>query len=252
MTPDSVMTKQTHFPYSSINPFHQAGAASILNLFQDMASEHAMALEVSGFDLAKKNLKWVVTRYHMHIKEPIAWMRPFRVHTWRTPCKNLYEMRQFSITDLDDTPLVTATGVWVMVNKTTGRPVRLNRFFSRPMLDCDPDFRIDLPDIRLPCTPDHEKEFTAYHRDIDLNNHVNHTVYLGWALESVPADIFQCFFPEKIDMGFQNETLQGQTAVAMTQVIKTRTQVMSLHEIIEKNRRTPLSKVNISWKPNNH
>lgn len=115
-------------PYSAINANGRVKADWLLNVFQDVASQECSQLGISGFDMAKKQLKWVVAQYHIHIHDAFEWMMPMTINTWRAPWRNLYEVRQFSLTPVTFSdqkrlpPLVTATGIWILIRAESENP----------------------------------------------------------------------------------------------------------------------------------
>ena len=47
--------------------------------------------------------------------------------------------------------------------------------------------------------------------DLDPNRHVNNTVYAGWAMESVPAEIADHCRATRLEIAFRSEALYGDT-----------------------------------------
>ncbi|MBF0376705.1 MAG: hypothetical protein HQK72_04400 [Desulfamplus sp.] len=150
----NIYEKKTAIGYSTIAKHGTIKIVSIMNFLQDAASEHAHLMGISGFDLAKENLGWVIFRYHIEIKNHPDWQEKIRVQTYRFPCKNLYEIRVLTITkDVQknikneqenftspeikikerDNEFVNAKGCWIMINKKNGRPVRLSRFTDKEL-----------------------------------------------------------------------------------------------------------------------
>ncbi|MCA1787917.1 MAG: hypothetical protein LC657_18240, partial [Desulfobacteraceae bacterium] len=116
MTLKSVFTQKMTLPYSAMGANGHIRIDRILNLFQDIAGIHAHQLGISGFDLAKKNVKWVISRYQIRVHDILKWPQPFELKTWRLPWKNLYELRQFAIVDKEGTTFISALGIWIMIN----------------------------------------------------------------------------------------------------------------------------------------
>ncbi len=250
MKADSVLTRHIVFPYSAIDARHRPRIPLLLHFFQDLAAEHAACLNISGLDLGKKNYKWVISKYHIRISGKISWMDQLTIKTWRTPFKNLYDMRQFEIQDHNDTVLVSATGVWIMINKNTLKPVRLDRFMTGKLLESpDPNLDFRLPEIKYSGPADIEKCFDIEYQNIDLNQHVNNTVYLNWALETVPVEMMTDYFPTQIDMSFHRESYHGQKILSQLKISDQGSSRISSHRILENENQTVLSMVNIKWAP---
>jgi len=176
---------------------------SIMNFLQDAASEHASAMGVSGFDLARKNLAWVISRYQIEIKKRPSWKDQIQIETWRSPIKNLYELRQFRIVNGSNGEIVTARACWVMIKKVNNRPVRLSSYLSGKYLEENLTSTMDIfQDLKKPVNVDFELPFRIRMQDLDLNGHVNNAIYVGWAIETVPEDFYRKQRPEHIDVIF--------------------------------------------------
>ena len=191
--PATFHEKKGMVDYATIDHRGNIKIVAIMNFLQNAASEHAARMGASGFDLAEKDLGWVIHRYHIRINGTAPWQTPLSIKTFRFPHRNLYEMRQMTLSTPNNTerstlPLAQATVCWVMISKKSGKPVRLGKFMS-PTL-CAPlsfltlhqnskaiGYEIKYPhnndsassltsDEALPPSPDNEKAF--YHfPDID-------------------------------------------------------------------------------------
>ena len=57
----------------------------------------------------------------------------------------------------------------------------------------------------------------ARRSDVDMNSHINNVVYLGWALESVPEDVYSGFTLYEMEMDFKAECKAGDTVQSSVQ-----------------------------------
>ena len=164
---------------------------TLLNYLQDVASEHAKGLGLSVTDLYPRNFTWVLSRYHIKIERYPLWGESIKVETWPSGRQRLLAIRDFEATDEKGDTLVLATSSWILINLQNKRPLRLDDSLPEyPVLDrrtIEDDFKplpvLEKTDIELP--------FRVRMSDLDLNTHVNHTVYIQWALETVPQEILQ-------------------------------------------------------------
>ncbi len=252
--PDFNHTVQTRsrIGYSAIGALGQFKIVSIMNLLQDAASDHAALLGLSGFDLAKKNLTWVISRYRIDIKRAPSWSDDITIKTWRQPWKNLYELRHFAITDKKDRDIVRAKAAWVMVKKENKKPVRLSRFIpgTENIKRNSPEdtlFNVLNPPEKTDCL----HSFKVRMSDLDLNRHVNNAIYVGWAVETVPEYLNLEFRPRRIDVRFQNESFYGDPIASKTEIIQMKTHVKTRHSIFKTDPKLELARLNILWKPFN-
>ncbi|MBF0199718.1 MAG: hypothetical protein HQK66_00100 [Desulfamplus sp.] len=194
--------KKMTIGYSAIDYRGNLKIVSIMNFLQDTASEHASLLGVSGIDLARENLAWVIHRYHIDIHHHPFWQQPISIRTFRYPHQKLYEMRNLTICIQKNistsgyalhSPAIRARVRWVMINRDTGKPVRLSRFMDEDM--CTPLSQnrfedlcqsigdrclpIDLPILEHEQFPDQTPAFIqpapTHHRKYDLSLH-NHGI----------------------------------------------------------------------------
>ncbi len=250
--PDSIHTKTAEIGYSTLGSQGQLKIVSILNFLQDAATEHAAILEVSGFDLAREDLAWVISRYQIEIKATPKWRDEIWIETWRTPVKNLYELRQFRIIDRNARELITARAFWVMVKKENSRPVRLSRYLSDGFLQQNTPSATEIfPNLKSPGRIDFELPFKIRMHDLDLNHHVNNAVYVEWAVETVPETLLLNYRPETINVTFHRESFYGNAIVSRTQILETREGPQTLHSILGKEGTMELARISILWRPRN-
>ncbi|MEA1966784.1 MAG: thioesterase [Thermodesulfobacteriota bacterium] len=247
---ESIFQKYGEITYSALGSMGQLKIVNILNLLQDTAAEHASLLKISGFDLAKKNLAWVISKYRIKILSNPPWLEKLLIKTWRFPWKNLYELRHFQITGKNGAEIINATAAWVMVKKSNGLPVRLSRYLEKEMYtNNSTDITDPFHDLKKIEKIDFQLPFKIRMQDLDLNRHVNNAIYVGWAVETVPEDILNNFIPEKIDVLFQKESFYGDKITSKTEITEKNHNPLTLHSIISNNSKRELAFINILWKP---
>ena len=131
---DIIYTKKIKNSFSNLGKTGEFKIVSIMNLLQDIAVEYAMMLKISSMDLGKKNMFWVISRYQIEINNSAKLNEDLLISVWRTTYNNLYDLRWFKIETEDKKELINAVGAWVIINKNTGSPARLNSFMTEPML----------------------------------------------------------------------------------------------------------------------
>ncbi len=248
MNQNDIFTKNIQLPYSAIGASGLFRIDRLLTLFQDVASHHCQQLGISGFDMAKKQLKWVISRYQFQIHKNPKWLEPLEIKTWRLPWKNLYELRQASIVNLEGEELICALGIWVLVKANNSKPVRLSPHLPKELLtpaDSCPEFaRNDhnLTDFH------HESEFKIRVHDLDLNQHVNNTVYTQWAMEALPAKFLFEFRPAHCCVSFLKESFYPDTILSCVKIDTQSDKLITRHSIFLKTNRVKLTNLTIVWK----
>jgi medium-chain acyl-[acyl-carrier-protein] hydrolase len=124
-------------------------------------------------------------------------------------------VRDFLLKEDSGGELLRATSAWAMMSMETRRPSRLDPhlpiFTRHPERMLADDFA-PLPPVR----PDAGRaSYRALAPDIDLNDHVNNTVYLGWALRSAPESA-RSWKPLALEAAFLGEARLGDEVACLT------------------------------------
>jgi len=247
MDQKDIFTQNIKLPYSAIGASGQFRIDRLFSMFQDAASHHCHKLGISGFDMAKKQLKWVISRYQVQIHKNPKWLEPLEIKTWRHPWKNLYELRRASIVNLDGEELICALGIWVLVKANNSKPVRLTPYLPKELLapadSCPELIKNDhnLIDFH------HESEFKIRAHDLDLNQHVNNTVYTQWAMEALPAKFLFEFRPTHCCVSFLKESFYPDTILSCVKIDSDSDNLITRHSIYLKANMVKLANLTISW-----
>ncbi|MCU0276803.1 MAG: thioesterase [Acidobacteria bacterium] len=188
---------------------------AVLEEMMEAAGRHAERLGVGVRQLHARGLTWVLARLHVMISSIPASGATVHIATWPAGRHRLFAVRDFQLSDGAGRELLRATSAWALMNTETRRPARLDPhlpvFSSHPERMVEDDFA-PLP----PAHPDSGR--TAYRAaaaDIDLNDHVNNTVYIDWALRSVPEGA-RAWNPLSLEAAFLGEARLGQEIDCLT------------------------------------
>ncbi|TWI75418.1 acyl-ACP thioesterase [Desulfobotulus alkaliphilus] len=200
-----IFTQTGRVPYSHVGMDGHLKPAAVLNICQDIASRHAFALGVSALHVAALNKIWVVNRYHFEFYRFPAWDELFTLRSWRAPLRRLYEIRRFELSDEMGQPLMESTCAWVLVDKNTGKPVRLSRAMPPELCENDGSIPFETEEIPLPPDTAQTMDFSVLQDDMDYNRHANNTAYLKWSLEALsPSELFPCRI-RKLDIHYHHD-----------------------------------------------
>jgi medium-chain acyl-[acyl-carrier-protein] hydrolase len=211
---DTIYTKDLTIRFSETDNRGKFSVVSIFNCFQDVGSEHAFTLGLSAWHLLKKNYTWVMLKYNVRINQLPGWNETVTIKTWRYPLRNLYELRQFDILDAKGNLLISGLSSWVMMNFDSRKPVRLDRFISPDLMENQTPVDDDFSRLSPFDDSDLEKRFNVRMQDIDFNNHVNNSVYIGWAVETVPQDVYATCTLKQVEVTYVGEIAYGHTIYA--------------------------------------
>jgi medium-chain acyl-[acyl-carrier-protein] hydrolase len=220
---------------------------TLLNYLQDAAGEHAALLGFSVLDLLKRDLTWLLSRYHVRVLRYPAFGETITITTWPSGKQGIFALRDFEITDIGGRTIGTATSSWVLWNIKLRQPARLEENLpDRVALD-----KRAVPDEfpALPACPPGGRElgFRVEMQDIDFNNHVNHPVYIQWALETAPEPVLRSLSPASIEVAYKGEALYGDEVVSRIFHVEEGPRPVFLHGIYHKAKGTELTRLRTTW-----
>jgi medium-chain acyl-[acyl-carrier-protein] hydrolase len=220
---------------------------TLLNYLQEAAGEHADRLGFSVPDLLKRDLTWLLSRYHVRVQRYPAFGETVTVTTWPSGRQGIFALRDFEIADAAGRPIGQATSSWVLWNLKSRQPARLEENLPDSVaLDkrAVPD---DFPP--LPACPPGGRElgFRVEMQDIDYNNHVNHPVYIRWALETAPEALLRTMAPVSIEVAYKGEARYGDEVVSRLVQIEEGPRPVFLHGIFHKAKGAELTRLRTTW-----
>lgn len=193
-----------------------ARPVALLNYLQSTAGEHASLLGVAVSDLRKSGHTWVLSRIHLAMERYPRGGETLRLRTWPATRDRLFTVRDFQLFDKEASLIGRATTSWAVLNLKTRRPVKLTDVL--PLYPIHPERALydtfgSLPTLEK---PEHELRLPVLRGDLDINRHVNNTVYTGWALETLPEEVDSNCCLAEIEVDFRAEALYGDTIIART------------------------------------
>jgi acyl-ACP thioesterase len=160
---------------------------ALLDEMMETAGRHAETLGVGVSTLHNKGLTWVLARLHVEVERIPGAGQAVHIATWPSGRHRLFAVREFRVSDGSGAGVLKATSAWALMNMETRRPARLDPHL--PVFSRHPERMIadDFPPLPPLDGPGGQATYRAVASDIDINDHVNNTVYLDWALRAVPG-----------------------------------------------------------------
>lgn len=224
-----------------------AKAAALLNFLQDAAGEHAARLGVGVRDLVRRNMTWVLSRYHIVVRRYPAMGARVEVTTWPSAKRGYFALRDFEAADADG-PVLSATSSWMVIALDRKQPVKVDEAIAGPYaverraLD-DPFDSLPVPEAR-----DAEVRFRVESGHIDWNRHVNNAIYVQWALEAAPAEVLTTLRPAEIEVSYRAEAFLGDEVVS---AVRRSGEVdggpVFLHQVVHATAGTELARLRTRW-----
>ena len=188
----------------------------LLDAMSETAGRHAEKLGVGVRDLHAKGLTWVLARLHVKVTNVPAAGQSVHIATWPSGRHRLFAVREFRLADDAGSEILRATSAWALMNMETRRPSRLDPHL--PVFSRHPGRMVedDFPPLPPVQAGDSRAAYRARAADIDINDHVNNTVYLDWALRAVPAAA-RGRKPLALEVAFLGEARLGDEVVCLSE-----------------------------------
>ncbi len=219
---------------------------SLMDILQDVAVENADALGLGLETCAEHNLSWVGSNYLIQIERMPKLHDKLHIETWPAETKFCSAIRDFIVKDESGHAVIKASSQWILIDIEQRRPMMLKKYF--------PDYEAvgeRILDTNFPKMAEvtgaevtFKTSFKVRFDDIDVNGHVNNTIYPLWASESVDEAYRMVHLPAEIELCFKKEVLYGQTVEVWTQQIEN----ISRHSIYDQKTHTELAQCRIKWR----
>lgn len=167
----------------------------LLNRFAQIATESAMKLGVWNYDMMSK-YGWVVAKQYLHLDEPIHYQDRIELST--TISKGTYvSFPRYYYIKKDNRLIGTCSSVWTLLDiqkRKMVSPQKIGITFPEAPLE----HLLELPPaIQKDMEFQYITERKVLYSDVDINQHMNNTRYVEWALDFIDFDKHhQCFISD--------------------------------------------------------
>lgn len=175
--------------YSEANSDSRLTYHALLNYLQDASTFHSEELGESGAQLREQNMAWILSFWQICIEDLPKSSEDITVSTWPYSTKGLFGLRNFSVENAQGESLIKANSIWVLIDATTARPIRITDEVSSHYPD-EPKLEMDYCDRKIAVPSEYEEmpAITVPKYFIDTNNHMNNAKYVMVAEEYLPAE----------------------------------------------------------------
>lgn len=235
--------------YHDADPRGAVRLTALLAYLQDAAAEHALALGVAVKDLRKLGLTWVLSRVHLQLGRLPRCGEQVTIRTWPVSRDGRFSVRDFELLDHRGERTGCATSSWAVLDLRSRRPVRIDAHL--PPYPLHPVRALADPFGVLPTVDQWEAELhlPVLRGDLDVNGHVNNTIYAGWALEAVPPRVYDHAVPLAIEINFRAEVHYGDRIISRCGVVEeSDTTVSLLHRIEHGDDGRELARLRSRWR----
>ena len=251
---DCTPWQETHTLRSyEVTPAGNATIATLGNLLQEAAGNHARSLGYGVEQLHARGLTWVLNRIDITIARLPRHGETITVTTWPSAGERLYVVRDFRISRSDGEVLAQAASRWLLLDLGRRRPVSPERNNIRvPVCATQPPAPHRFSEPIAPADmPEQSWRYSVTPADLDLNNHVNNVRYMEWALAPVPGSKQTGCTLCALRIQYQAETGAGDEIVACCQPDPAAPDAFRHHLRRDSDRRI-LAVAHSRWQPPQH
>jgi acyl-ACP thioesterase len=187
----------------------------VLAYLQSVASEHAAQMGISVRDLQKRGLTWVLSRMHLNMVRYPRGGELLRIRSWPVLRDGFFTVRDFELLDGSSARIGSASTSLAVLDMSSRRPVKIDDHLPEYQLNPQRALEDDFASLPVLEKPETRVSMPVLRSDLDMNRHVNNTVYAGWGLEAAPDELAESCQPIEIEIGFRNEALYGDAIVSL-------------------------------------
>ena len=238
--------------YQDSDPSLLATPVALLGAMQEAAIEHSEYVERGTQWLQLRSLSWMIVQTRFEILSWPACHTDLEVITWPSEMGRLLSRREFIIKDAEKKPVLLGTTLWAFMDTAARKVTRVPEDVSgayRVLIERALDKPFRRPEV---CDEyEWQNRFPVRRREIDFNNHVNNLRYLDWMLETVPADCYEDFRVQEVNIRYQKEVSLGQAVLAKTARLSPTPGGLARfgHEILISESGEPIASAETIWAP---
>ena len=205
----------------------------LLNIVIDTSEAQSTLLERDGAYVKNLGLTWVITEHDMTITRLPKTNETITVSTEAKEHNKYFCYRYFWLHDEEGNELVTMMTTFVLMDLETRKMVSVPTELIEPY-QSEKIKTIKRGEAFPNLTSATQTSlFDVHFSDIDTNQHVNNSRYLGWMVDSLDYDKLMVYQPSKATIRFIQETHCGEqvTSLAEEQIDTEVDQFVSVHDL---------------------
>lgn len=160
--------------------------SAVLDIFQEIAVEHAEKLGIGMDVMLVQKLMWVLTKLKYQVVRDLPVSSTVKAKTWPLAPSKIGFQREYLLLDENDNVLVKGSTEWVLMNSETRRFARVMDIFQNDWDYCE---ERNFPG-KFGRAADFDEDDTAYEicpgfSNIDVNGHVSNIKYADYVLDAI-------------------------------------------------------------------
>ncbi len=189
----------------------------ILNYMQDLAADSINLYDERYCceELLRNGQGWFLIRYRIEFDDYDKGVKELKVKTESRGCQKMTAYRDFEVLDnKTGERILRATSSWFIVDIAKKSVVNIAQTYPDFLKFEKRENDIELRKLKSISEFDSEKRFQVRYDDLDINRHVNNTVYIGWALEALDYDFRISHRLKSMDIYFKHEVSYGEDVLS--------------------------------------
>ncbi len=188
--------------------------SSLLRIMNNTSDNHCVALGLSYSQLKDTGKAFMVSRMSIKVNRMPEYCQPVEVRTWSACVERAVFKRNGDMLDESGNRLLYWTGSWGLIDVVNHKVLRPSELgFDVPHAG---NLGVDIEPRRLTATDgifenSPELNHQVQYSELDCNDHVNNTVYLDYAMNSMPLDIARGIEIDELHINFVHEVLPTDT-----------------------------------------
>lgn len=187
---------------------------NLVNYFQEAAWLHVIDLNITGEEMLKYDLMWVLNRMKIEVFDYPKLHETVTVKTFPSGFDKYFFYRDLQLYNANNELIAQATSTWLLVNVKTRRLSIVPDFLKEMVQE------INIEKERLPIAKgkipkikeaDFQSKVAVKWFCLDTNNHVNHIHYFRWILEELPTIVHQTQSVKSMDIIMKSEATLGES-----------------------------------------
>ncbi len=183
----------------------------IVDLFMDMATEHASKMNLGMDELALKGCFWVISKTKLVIKRRPRILEKVTLSTWPQKPSTIRYNRFYGISDGEGF-IVEGKSEWTILDKETFKPIRSSQVYPQDIIHSEKTI-CDVPFCRLPNDFSDSQVLRTYKvssTDIDMSQHMNNVAYIRAMLGSLSTREIEDMNVRELEIAYKVQCFEGE------------------------------------------
>lgn len=197
---------------------HRIKPVTLLNHMQELAATSIEKYDIryGWSELLKQGYAWFLIRYRIEFESIPKDVNQIRIATESRGCNRMNAYRDFEVYDnISNERILRATSAWFIVDINNKSVVNIQKEFPEFFKFQSREDDLQLQKLKTIDKIDSQKTFHVRYDDLDINNHVNNTVYVQWALEALDYDFRISNDLKALDIYFKHEVKYGEDVLSL-------------------------------------